>query len=383
MIQEYLENAGLWDDFSKTRRFITKYLDNMPSVKYLYIVDYGGINAGQDMYLVDSEYESLIEMGYYEIREPEFDGKDLINLDNSVLSHSETWGWLYSNYAPIYDSNGNIVAIVGCDIELTDVVHSRHKLFAFMIGGIVLFTLIAIIFVLFIVNKSIIRPLEIISSKIQEFKPRPNMTRNDYTIMDYKSKRQNEITDISNNIKELELSIVDFMYNLNIKDRQINQLDELSMRDSLTSVGNVRAYKDASHRLNGDMEHSTFAILMADINNLKIINDTYGHKEGDKYISTCCKMLCETFKHSPVFRIGGDEFVVIVENEDYENRHMLYDQLNKTYSENFKNQTLPIIERYSMSLGMADKLETDTIADTVFKRADKMMYINKRKIKQN
>jgi len=59
-------------------------------------------------------------------------------------------------------------------------------------------------------------------------------------------------------------------------------------------------------------EAPEFGVIGCDVNGLKKINDTLGHKAGDEYICAACKMLCEYFKHSPVFRIGGDEFVVIL-----------------------------------------------------------------------
>lgn len=43
---------------------------------------------------------------------------------------------------------------------------------------------------------------------------------------------------------------------------------------------------------------------------LDCLNDTYGHTAGDNYIKGCCKVICQIYKHSPVFRIGGDEFKI-------------------------------------------------------------------------
>lgn len=65
---------------------------------------------------------------------------------------------------------------------------------------------------------------------------------------------------------------------------------------------------------------------MIDLNYLKLINDNFGHDKGNIAIKKICNIVCVTFKHSPVFRIGGDEFVVILENEDYDNIHTLIKQ---------------------------------------------------------
>ena len=67
-----------------------------------------------------------------------------------------------------------------------------------------------------------------------------------------------------------------------------------------------------------------FGIAMIDLNNLKVINDTYGYEEGNYAIKKLCEIVCSVFSHSLVFRIGGDEFVVILKGADqkmYENKN--------------------------------------------------------------
>lgn len=60
-----------------------------------------------------------------------------------------------------------------------------------------------------------------------------------------------------------------------------------------------------------------FALLVADVNGLKEANDALGHESGDQLIKNTSRCICKIFEHSPVFRIGGDEFVVILTGEDY------------------------------------------------------------------
>ena len=54
-----------------------------------------------------------------------------------------------------------------------------------------------------------------------------------------------------------------------------------------------------------------FAITILDVNDLKKVNDNEGHKAGDQFIRDACRIICTTFKRSPVFRVGGDEFAVL------------------------------------------------------------------------
>jgi diguanylate cyclase (GGDEF)-like protein len=80
-------------------------------------------------------------------------------------------------------------------------------------------------------------------------------------------------------------------------------------------VRNKRSYVDALDELAKDIEQgiAKFGIAVVDLNYLKMYNDTYGHEKGDIAIRTVCNLTCETFKHSPVFRYGGDEFAVILQ----------------------------------------------------------------------
>ena len=119
-----------------------------------------------------------------------------------------------------------------------------------------------------------------------------------------------------------------------------------------------------------------FAIAVFDINRLKIVNDTLGHENGDQYIINGCRIICSDFKHSPVFRIGGDEFVAILQHQDYENKDEIEASFKKQMVSNVKNNQVVI------SLGIACYIpDTDHNVQSVFERADKEMYKNKQQLK--
>ena len=63
------------------------------------------------------------------------------------------------------------------------------------------------------------------------------------------------------------------------------------------------------------------------MNQLKEVNDRFGHEKGNIALQTLCRAVCRLYKHSPVYRIGGDEFVVILEGEDYDNRDALFQKV--------------------------------------------------------
>lgn len=147
-------------------------------------------------------------------------------------------------------------------------------------------------------------------------------------------------------------------------------------RDALTGVKNRQAYLEAEKDLNEAIElgvSQPFALVVCDLNDLKNINDTLGHRAGDQYIRSACSIICNIFKHSPVFRIGGDEFAVILRNSDYENRMELMRELEE------KNQASGTV---IVASGMAEYIAgTDFRAAEVFERADRAMYRNKENLK--
>ena len=126
-----------------------------------------------------------------------------------------------------------------------------------------------------------------------------------------------------------------------------------------------------------DSSHYPFAIIVCDLNNLKIINDTLGHKAGDEYIRTSAKLIFDTFAHSPVFRIGGDEFVVVLVKRDYEDRKKLLEYLKNKVLANQQAGNKPVI-----AVGMSTcDFENDTKVSEIFNRADNLMYQNKKELK--
>lgn len=106
------------------------------------------------------------------------------------------------------------------------------------------------------------------------------------------------------------------------RDRQIGEIRQEAYKDALTGVGNKALYNKKVDEINKHIvdKDAEFAVVMIDLNNLKRINDEHGHKSGDVYIKGCCKMICRTFTSSSVFRIGGDEFAVILQGIEYTER---------------------------------------------------------------
>lgn len=148
--------------------------------------------------------------------------------------------------------------------------------------------------------------------------------------------------------------------------------------DPLTGVKNKHAYIDVETQLNeliDDGSAPRFAIVVFDINDLKVINDTRGHNAGDDYIKEGCTTICNLFTHSPIFRIGGDEFVAIIQGSDYDNADEILAELEKINEKN-KSENKPVI-----ASGMY-RFNNERKVSMVFERADKIMYQNKSDLKK-
>ena len=157
-----------------------------------------------------------------------------------------------------------------------------------------------------------------------------------------------------------------------IQEAELGSTWQIAYTDPLTGVKNKAAYIEdcgAIDRRIADGLLKEFAVAVFDINDLKIRNDTLGHDEGDKYIQASCSLISGHFKHSPVYRIGGDEFAAFLNGEDYKKRKTLIDSFNTIIDENIASGKAVV------SCGNSDfDIEKDKSYVSVFERADRHMY---------
>ena len=159
--------------------------------------------------------------------------------------------------------------------------------------------------------------------------------------------------------------------------------NELARRDGLTGVRNKTAYHEfesrLQHTIDTDPHSLSFAIVLCDINDLKAINDSLGHNAGDDYIRKACRLICDIFAHSPVFRVGGDEFAAILSGRDLHDMDDLFDRLRKEVLGNLESGGGAVV---ASGIAVYDDTSDSTVSE-VFERADRMMYNNKRSLKSH
>ncbi|MCR5769285.1 MAG: diguanylate cyclase [Lachnospiraceae bacterium] len=148
--------------------------------------------------------------------------------------------------------------------------------------------------------------------------------------------------------------------------------------DSMTGVRNKHAYTEIENALNEQIhnkELDKLAVVVCDVNGLKYVNDTLGHEAGDKLIKDASAMICEHFNHGSVFRVGGDEFVVLLQGRGYELLDESTREFNKAAEDHIKSNEVVVSIGYS-KLEFGDEQLSD-----VFGRADQMMYERKKELK--
>ena len=163
----------------------------------------------------------------------------------------------------------------------------------------------------------------------------------------------------------------------------VDYVQNLAYKDALTDVQNKAAYDMSMEQIDVDirMGRAQFALIMIDLNRLKKINDTYGHEIGNRYIINLCSKITDIFAVETVYRIGGDEFVVLIKGDDYAQREDLLERLRR-HLEVDPSQVKNPWDNVSAATGMSEfDPENDGGSDEVFKRADEAMYENKLEMK--
>lgn len=162
--------------------------------------------------------------------------------------------------------------------------------------------------------------------------------------------------------------------------RELGTMKNITYRDPLTGTGSKHAFVEAEENMDILIDQGSagqFAVLVCDVNGLKHVNDTLGHKAGDEYIREGGELICSVFRKSRVFRTGGDEFVVLLEGEEFQNRKDLLSGFDRHVEANIGKGKVVI------SAGLSDyEPGHDNSFHTVFERADQLMYTRKQELRR-
>lgn len=396
-IDEYIEKNFELDDYNEIVDHFYNLRDNYPNVLYIYVYRYT-----KDGAIVVLDLDS--ENGVFDADPPgtlcEIDKMTVPYLDDlcagkqipAVVGNSDD-GYLLSYVKPIFDSNGNYMCHACVDFSMAKLIKKGIVLVGSILAIIYLIMLIVMLYDVHHIKKCITEPINKIAKCTHKFSyttARERM-RNIQLMESLNIQTGDEIeelyTDFLSVLKESVYYITNYgkaKLDIQDKEKKIGQIREVAYKDSLTGVGNKACYAKDVEPINALIEsgEATFAVVMFDINNLKYVNDTFGHKAGDAYIKKCCAMICEEYVDSPVYRMGGDEFVIILTGDEYFKRTEHYLRITKAFTKTYENENKEPFERYSASVGMSDYRQGDADFDVVLKRADEAMYEYKMKFKE-
>ena len=168
-----------------------------------------------------------------------------------------------------------------------------------------------------------------------------------------------------------------------VKLKQYSEtIEGMAYQDSLTGMKNARAYDEKMSSLQARLQNgfTDFGILIIDLNRLKEVNDQFGHDKGNIAIRSLTSFICNIFKHSPVFRIGGDEFAVTLEGFDLERIDELLEQTRPHRIARDLSQKEPWTQ-VVFSLGFARyDPSLDESCEDVVRRADAIMFAEKKSL---
>lgn len=161
----------------------------------------------------------------------------------------------------------------------------------------------------------------------------------------------------------------------------LKRLERMSEMDSLTGVYNRYGYENRIHRTFDHAKHESkdFLIIMGDLDCLKMINDNFGHAEGDNAIRIIAKALQNSFTEDEVCaRIGGDEFIMFGTGNFDEEKLKSYPMRIQEYLDHYNNNSSkPYL--IGMSLGIhCQRVSRDSTLDEWIEKADENMYANKK-----
>ena len=300
------------------------------------------------------------------------------------------YGWLVSAATVIHAEDGRPIGLAHVDLSMVDIKKDEavyfNRLFLIMFTFSLGLTILALLFV----RSFLTKPIKSLSNVALQYCA-PGEERQ-ISFEDVEIKNHDEIADLHQSMVTMEHDLDTYINNLvetrtelNVTREVANRMELLATRDALTGMLNTRAYDQEIEKLtegiaSGDTK---FGFGLIDRNDLKVTNDTYGHERGNASLTALSQLISTNFAQSPSFRIGGDEFVVILKDTDYEHAQDRVDAFNDKVAALQQRVDLEPWERISAAIGYAlfDPAK-DSDVDAVFKRADANMYDRKKFMKR-
>ena len=304
----------------------------------------------------------------------------------SFFFESSDWGDYYTACKPLVTTDGETIAVICADIPTEFVRKSVNTYLAWNVGLIVLVGALFSTLMILWVRRNVTGPVQMLERSARGFaeKSHKRIDPSALTFDKPEIHTGNELESLSGAIAKMADDMRSYVEGILSAEQRATTAEKEAYQDALTHVRSKTAFLNKMTELNEQIQagEGKFAFVMEDLDDLKGINDNYGHEHGDDYIIGACGIVAHTYKHSPVYRVGGDEFVAVLQGEDYNNRDALLQEIQALFRQAREKQEVQPWERYSASVGMALYSGTEgQTAEDVLAVADEDMYRRKRQIK--
>lgn len=167
---------------------------------------------------------------------------------------------------------------------------------------------------------------------------------------------------------------------LNKAEESYQRAAELALRDGLTGLYNYRALQEHISRL----DDADFAILLMDVDHFKVFNDQYGHMVGDRVLFQIGQVILENVRRSDkVYRYGGEEFAVVLEDADDEMALFTAERIRSRVANQALECSGQMLKSITISLGVAVFKESKMSGYQMLEQADKALYEAKARGRNN
>ena len=335
-------------------------------LEYIYCVR--DLGNGEFVFTIDPDADAPGEFGEHIPYTDALHQASLGTPSVDKVPYEDSWGRFYSAYSPVFNSKQQVAGIVAVDFSADwydNQVSHQLKTTLWISGVALLFGGVMIVLITARFRKRLhymLNEMNVVSKGIEtlvhEVSPgiSINLKKEENEVLP-----KDEITALGGKIRSLE----------NQLSEQISFVRSQAYIDGLTGLGNRTAYKDRTHLLDDEIKEgkAAFSVAVFDMNGLKEINDRYGHEQGDQAIFQVASALKQTFGEAKLYRIGGDEFIAILDApcSDIADRLRVFD---RTLGE---KDGLTTAKGYAVFAP-----NDDTEYREVFKRADDAMYNDKR-----
>ena len=364
------------------------FQDNV-DIEYIYAVR----QTGEDefVFTVDADPGDPADFGEnvlvtYALREA---AKGTATVDSEPAQ--DEWGNFYSSYSPVYDSEGKIAGIIGVDFSTEWYDRQIREHMVSFVVILIMSVLIGGFVVVYFTGKlrkrirDLNSELSMLSKDVDELTEeitsnaiyREGMEAYDLTtggdLQNKDAVYEDEIETLNRKLQSMHSEMKHYLDYMHVKAYQ----------DALTGVGNTAAYQEKQQKIDGRIgagpEAGFVTVAVFDINDLKKINDRYGHVAGDRIIQGAASAVADVFGIPQTFRIGGDEFAAVVLDISEEDMAACLGQVEERVSLfNEKRKGEGGVLSISMGTASYDP-GLDASFRELFVRADETMYVNKNK----